>query len=266
MVVGASKFVDLAQHAVMGNVFAQHNYVDPEPCAEDLSAFKHLDLKWLDLFQRRIRDLKGVDFRLDSAGDDDKLAWIDYFRIYGEIREQTLIDRDQQIRAAWHPSTIGYDMSKVPIGVIEEEVEEESVHDDKSADHTDDEPSVHSDEEDEQPDKQNDESSPRSDSEKLHTLPDGHDIDVLTTGGSVRKQVKRVPEWDPALVSPIYFGYARKTCSDVAAEEQKERDQIKVRELRAIDKAKISREKVRLMSACLAVHARRMIWVELIKS
>ena len=103
----------------MGNRFSTRpiDNADPEGPGDGVSFFRSLDVKWIDIFIGRIREIatdSNVDVFELSASLDPKtsyrLRWRDYFQIFVLVKDKIERDEAFRTRSSWHPATLGFTM------------------------------------------------------------------------------------------------------------------------------------------------------------
>jgi hypothetical protein len=227
----------------MGNKLA---YDKPDACegpGDDVIFFQNLNIKWMTLVVSRLREVKDTDFNLRNK--DEKIKWNNYFKIFSDIKDKMIIDTQIQKKNVWHTATLGYSMG--PQEVVDEESDEEEIDPNTPKlpddDYTDDDPSELS---------ESDE-----DSEEDEEMKNGSDIersDKSNGDGGKRKQSERPrsaviskkvqAKWNSAHISPIFFGYNTVKQITIDTQKAEEKATLKLRENRAIGKAKEARSAV----------------------
>ncbi len=213
---------------------------DSQGPGESVVFFQSLTVKWLSVIATRIREIKQSEISLQKP--DERLKWNEYFKIFSDIKDKMVADKLAQTRNVWHPATLGYSMG--PENAVEEaeevmEVKSAQLPDD---DYTDDDPSEVSDNEEDE-EKSNASVSPDdpqiSKSAKSATSAKSQALESIKSSD---KQLPPVnPNWNSSLINPIYFGYNNVKTVVVDAKQAEDKATLKVRENRAISKAKDSR-------------------------
>ena len=209
----------------MGNsIKVGHNHDPPGPGSE-VAFFQSLNVRWLNVFIQRVREISKKEFSLDKP--DERLKWSEYFGIFVEIKESMLTEATTKERTTWHPATQGFSMLKLDpnlqCGTDDQESETSSEQDSVPDDFTEDDPSVN------------------DDNDLLDDARAGQDVVHTKPKPLKLEKDKRSNEWNPIYTNPIYFGYTIETIGEHDKKVANEKARLKERENRAIDKARSSR-------------------------
>eukprot|EP01038_Epipyxis_sp_PR26KG_P005892 gene5892-8130_t len=224
----------------MGNKISFSAHLDPTGPDDSVNFFKALEIRWINSVINRISSIEPIDLTNHSQ----ILKWIDYNTIFSEIREEIRQEKRFISRKCWHIATLSYAMEK---NNDEKNKDKECTDDD--LDQADSANKIYNAESLKLPDDNYTDDDP---SEYGDLIKDSDD-ELNKNAASDRKksisfkeniiQKKAIdPNWDSSMISPIYFGYnttLKKSEQDAKIKTQL--DFVKMRENRAISKAKVSR-------------------------
>lgn len=211
----------------MGARLSSLDSTDGRGPGDKVEFFRSVKVRWVDYFVCRLRENLLCDVSLEDTSN--VIQWREYFKIFTDVKTFSERDEENRQRMVWHPATSGFMMQRDYGPVTEADIA--GIPDDFTEDEATD------DEEEKADDAENIE---RQSSEQQSATNEGS---VDETGGrrSTNASARPPKEWDPTLVSPIFFGYSTLTQAEYKASMEDAKQFIKDSEHRAVEAAKMSR-------------------------
>lgn len=218
------------------SLLEEEDVVDKE-IEEELAFYKVVKMKFASLFFSLISENMLSDF--DIYNDRETVSWRTYLNIFCAVRDKRDTELEVYQRSLCHIATTGYIMEQsdaAPVYFDDEDEEEGASSSSKNKqngkgkghadDYTDDDESDVSDED----------NSNESDDEDSEEEEEGQ-----SRRSPMTPKMKRRKDWNPHVLSPVFFGYTMKSLKTHEEEEISQRANLKEAEQRAVNRVKASR-------------------------